>query len=232
MSLQVTGDASIILLKNYKRTDKQDQNQDQNQDHLFRCIKMQTGMLNLPESATAQDFKVHYRQGKLYLLLSPKVHLRVPGGGEALAAIDPGVRTAFTVCSPEGSVVEIGNNATVALDKLQRRIVRSKNNLRSACEQVKKERVGQGILLDRRAKKRHRQWMRRARNIYHAAEDKAKRVVRDFHYKSAHYLLHRFHTILLPQTSSHKWRTVRKLHASTKHRSMVLSHGKFASRLV
>jgi hypothetical protein len=57
MSLQVTGDASIILLKNYKRTDKQDQNQDQNQDHLFRCIKMQTGMLNLPESATAQDFK-------------------------------------------------------------------------------------------------------------------------------------------------------------------------------
>ena len=81
-----------------------------------------TRVLKLPVAATAQDFKVHYRHGKLYLILPErrriKVRVRVPDGGEAVAAVDPGVRTPFTVYSPEGSVVELGTNAYDVLDKL------------------------------------------------------------------------------------------------------------------
>lgn len=201
-------------------------------------------MLKLPVAATAQDFKVHYRHGKLYLILPErrriKVRVRVPDGGEAVAAValaraqaHPGVRTPFTVYSPEGSVVELGTNAYDVLDKLRRRIDRTKTKLRHVCGQVVAERdVGDSKPLSRVDKKRQRQRLRRARNAYHESEDKAKCVVRDFHYKSAHYLLQRFQTVLLPHTSAHRWRKGHKLHASTKQRSMMLRHGKFAQRLV
>ena len=124
--------------------------------------------------------------------------------------------------------MELGTNTQDVLDKLQRRIDRTKSKIRSVCQRAQDER----ILLDRAGKKRHRQRMRRSRNSYHESEDKAKRVIRDFHYKSAHYLLQRYHTILLPNTSSHKWGRGCTLHASTKKRSMMLRHGMFASRLI
>ena len=229
-SVHVCTDSSISLYTNYKPPN--------GGDYIFRSIRMQKGMLKLRDVAKEQDCKVHYRYGKFYLVLSerqrPKVRVRVPGGGEAIAAIDPGVRTPFTVYSPEGSVVEMGSNASTVLDKHQRRIVSTRDNLRAVRAQVFKDRCDHvGTLIsDRKHKKRQRQCMRRARKKYHEANDKAARVVRDFHYKSAHYLLQRFQTILLPHTSSHRWRTGHKLHKSTKHRSMMLRHGMFAQRLV
>lgn len=49
--------------------------------------------------------------------------------------------------------------------------------------------------MDRKLKLRRR--LRHARQKYHRAEDKAKRVIRDFHYyKTAHYLLQWFCTIV------------------------------------
>jgi transposase len=203
-------------------------------DYLFRSIRTQKGLVKLSAAATAQDFKVHYRHGKLYLILPerqlPKVRARVPDGGEAVAAVDPGVRTAFTVYSPQGSVVELGTNAYQVLDKLRDRTQRAKMKLQWVGHWRQTDTNDHSP--DREQKKRQRQRLRLARNAYHESEDKAKRVVRDFHYKAAHYLLQRYHTILLPCTSSHKWREGRKLHASTKRRAMMLRHGKFAERLV
>jgi hypothetical protein len=49
--------------------------------------------------------------------------------------------------------------------------------------------------LDRKLKRNQRRRLRHARQKYHRAEDKAKRVIRDFHYKTAHYLLQRFDMI-------------------------------------
>jgi len=226
VSLNVTADDTVSFYKNHKVH--------KSGDYLFRSIRTQKGMRKLPAAATEQDFKVHYRHGKLYLILPerqrPKVRVRVPDGGEAVAAIDPGVRTAFTVYSPEGSVVELGTNTCRVLDKLRRRIDRTKSELGRVGNAVEVERIL--LCSDRKEKKQQRQRLRRARNAYHDAEDKAKRVVRDFHYKASHYLLQRFHTIILPNTSSYKWREGRKLHASTKQRTMMLRHGKFAERLV
>ena len=72
---------------------------------------------------------------------------------------------------------------------------------------------------------------RRVRNKYYEAEDKSKRVVRDFHYKTAHFLLQRYQTILLPHTSSHRWRE-HALAPLVKRRISTLRHGMFARRLV
>jgi hypothetical protein len=149
-SLKVTADDTVCLYRNTKTHT--------GGDYIFRSIRTQQGLLKLPAAATSQDFKVHYRHGKMYLILPerqlPKVRQRV-FQSEAVAAVDPGVRTPFTVYSPEGSVVELGTNAYRVLDKLQSRICRKKNKLRLVCEQVGEERHAK--LLDRKRKKRQRQ---------------------------------------------------------------------------
>ena len=86
-------------------------------------------------------------------------------------------------------------------------------------------------LLDRKKKRAQRGRIRRAKNNYHAAEDKAKHVIRDMHYKAAHFLLQRYHTILLPTTSSHHWRRGKGISRFTKRCVSMLAHGKFATRL-
>ena len=148
---------------------------------------------------------------------------------EAVAAIDPGVRTPFTVYSPQGTVAEIGVNAAKVLDKLHRRIKRKKKRLKEIFHDVNQQ-IQQRRTRDQKRQERNR--IRKAKKAYHEAEDKAKRVIRDFHYKTAHYLLQRFHTIILPTTSSHQWRKGKKLAAVTKKRAMTLSLGSFSSRLV
>ena len=85
--------------------------------------------------------------------------------------------------------------------------------------------------IGKKARRNQRRRLRRARQRNISAEARAKNVVKDFHYKTAHYLLRRFRTIVLPDTSSHRWRT-KALHAGTKQRSMMLRHGMFAERLV
>ena len=57
-SLHVTSDDTISLFKNIKHQ--------KDGKYLFRSIRTQKGMLKL---STAQDFKVHYRHGKIYLIL-------------------------------------------------------------------------------------------------------------------------------------------------------------------
>ena len=224
ISLKITGDDSVSLYKTFV-------SHHDNKNYIFRNLKTQTGLqkINKPD----QDFKIHYNFGKFYLLLPEtrpvEARVRIPDA-EAVVAVDPGVRTPFTIYSPQGSVAEIGYNATKVLDKLLNRISRRKKRLQQViCEvQVEKE----TRFLDRDKQLRQRNRIRRAKRAYHEAEDKAKRVIKDFHYKAAHYLCQHYHTIILPHTSSHHWRVGKRLAAITKKRSMALRMGLFSSRLI
>ena len=127
-------------------------------------------------------------------------------------------------------MVEIGTNAAKVLDKLLRRITRTKRQVASVAQSIQTTRATEDLTRRRKAQLRGR--LRRAQWAYHGAEDKAKWVVRDFHYKTAHYLLQRYQTVLLPYTSTHQWRQGKKLASVVKRRAMLLRHGQFAARLV
>jgi putative transposase len=175
---------------------------------------------------------VHFRHGKFYLVLPFRRPLKKRLAlidTKSIAAIDPGVRVPFTIYSPEGTVAEVGVNCTRVLDKHLQRIANGKETVRDVYAQVAVERECR--FLDRKLRKKQRRRIRIASKKAQGAEDRAKRVIRDFHYKTAHYLLQRFKTIILPHTSSHRWRT-NSLAAVTKRRSMMLRHGMFASRLI
>lgn len=237
VSLRVTADDAVSLYKNFM---------DKRKNYVFRHLRTHAGLHSLPTSATAQDFKVHFRHGKFFLLLperrAPKVRRR-NADAEAIGAIDPGVRVPFTVYSPEGSVLEIGATdenfkksashgrpLNTVLDKQLRRISRTKKRLANAVSRMTSER--ETCFLDRTRKSKQRAWVRKAKRAYHDAEDKAKRVMRDFHYKSAHFLLQRFTRLILPTTSSQYWRRGRRLLPVTKRRATLLRYGQFVERLV
>jgi len=197
---------------------------------VFNRLKTQAGMNAL--MPVQCDFKVHFRHGKFYLILPSRrpPKKRVPRSDqEPIAAIDPGVRVPFTVYSPTGSVAEVGTNSQRVLDKHIASIDSGRQRLRAVRYAVDLERVFDWPC--RKTKRNQRRRLRRARKRRAGAEDKAKRVIRDFHYKTAHYLLQHFRTIVLPRTSSHNWRTNR-LARTTKRRSMMLRHGMFAARLI
>ena len=162
---------------------------------VFKSITTQPGMNALPSLEC--DFKVLLRHGKWYMLLPfrrpPKTRSTL-AGVESIAAIDPGVRVPFTIYSPEGTVAEVSVNCTRVLDKHLRRIDRGKEKVQDVYAQVIVERECR--FLDRKLRKKQRRRIRIARKKSQGAEDKVKRVIRDFHYKTAHYLLHRFKTIV------------------------------------
>ena len=53
------------------------------------------------------DFKLHFRQGKFFLILPFRRPPKKRFARIEVEAIDPGVRVPFTVYSPEGSVIEV-----------------------------------------------------------------------------------------------------------------------------
>ena len=124
---------------------------------------------------------------------------------------------------------EYGCNASKVIDKLIRRIDYRKARLRTCA--LKKESLEDNCFLDRKAKRKLRLKLLKARKRYYDAEDKAKRVVRDFHYKTAHALLSRYKTVVLPSTSSHRWRQGKRLCPQVKRRSATLRIGAFSERL-
>jgi transposase len=158
-------------------------------------------------------------------------------------AIDPGVRRFATTYSPEGDVPRpiYGSNTTQVVDKLIRRIDRTKQHLSKASMRLLdlKTRDTQyrhyGHIFhrgDRHAKKRLRTKLWSSRKNYHRAERKAQNVIRNFHYNVAHDLLRWNKTIIYPTTSSHQWVRGKGLHRSVKRRAQILAFGKFGSRLV
>jgi hypothetical protein len=131
----------------------------------------------------------------------------------------------MTGFSPEGTVEEIGTNTSKPLDKLLRRIDRTKRNIQEFDEAFPKPST-------RKEKAKWRKARRRRRKATRSAEDKSQRVVRDLHYKTAHYLLQRYRQVILPTTSLHQWRKGRKLARCVKRRRQMLRLGAFSTRLM
>ena len=82
------------------------------------------------------------------------------------------------------------------------------------------------------SKKKFRLWLCKAKLRYHNAEQKAKNVVRDLHYKAAHFLLTSYKTIFYPNFNARAIAQSRKLNSKTKRRLNMLSFYKFSQRLV
>ena len=122
-----------------------------------------------------------------------------------------------------------GDNPTKVVDKLIRREFRRKKAYSKAIEQLKQAKES-GATRHLRRKRRVR--LCRARRRYHKAIRKSRNVMKDFHFKVAHDMLRGNRTIILPTTSSHRWRTGAKLAQVCKRRIQKLSFGLFASRLV
>ena len=139
---------------------------------------------------------------------------------DTVVALDPGVRKFLTAYDPNGAATIIGTNTTSVLNGLTKQITVAKQRLKTITPKP----------MGRQEKRKWRLKVKKLKAKHYKAETRAKNVVKDIHYKVAHWLLRRYKTIILPYTSSHQWRTG-SLHASVKKRAMLLSFGKFAARL-
>jgi len=212
------------------------------QSTLFSSIRTRCAVLR-PEMME-RDFGLHLSFGKIYLLLSHSTTVGTQTDEEYLSdvvAIDPGVRRFGTTYSPEGDVAIYGSNTTQVVDKLLRRIDRSKQYQSTALlrlmvqKGMDKEYQHYGHTFrrgNRHAKKHRRTKLWSTRKNYHRAERKAQNVIRNFHYNVAHDLLRRNKTIIYPTTSSHQWVRGKGLHRSVKRRAQMLAFGQFGRRLV
>jgi putative transposase len=208
-----------------------------------------------------RDFRVHYKLGKLYLLLTERRYVdehrrdtHTLQDRDTIAAIDPGVRKFATIYSPEGKTAILGANANKVVDKCLFRRHRARKKLHKVTGIFKRtkrklreqkgqetgalgvEKVNGTLRLKKVSVRAVRQKLRnrlwRAKRRYREAEHKTKNVIEDLHYKASHFLLQRFQTLLVPHTSAHHWRKGNRLNKRVKQRSQALSFGKFAQRLI
>ena len=191
-------------------------------EYIFRSIVLGD---EIRDEDMQKDFSIHFKHGRFTLQLPRTVvagtRASVPGASRVVA-IDPGVRRFATTYSPEGSATIYGNNTSRVLDRLSRRIDRTKTTMaRSVLKHQETKGRGQ--------KSTHRTRLRRSKRRYYSALRKAKNVVKDFHYKVSHDLLTRHDTVICPTTSSHRWRQG-SLPTIVKRRILLLSFGKFGQR--
>jgi transposase-like protein len=195
--------------------------------YIFRSIELGD---DVRDTDMQTDFSIHFKQGRFTLQLPRTVVVgtrpSVPSPSRVVA-IDPGVRRFATTYSPEGSATIYGHNTSQVLDRLSRRIDRTKTTM---ARSVQKHQESKGQ--SRKQKGARRTRLRRSKRRYYSALRKAKDVIKDFHYKVSHDLLTRHDTIICPTTSSHRWRQGSSLRSIVKRRIQLLSFGSFARRLV
>jgi transposase len=197
---------------------------------VYRTRGIHTAGKTLQKSMFEADFSIHYDNGRFYLQtvktlmlrsVREKNDLKVIPDVDPDVSIDPGVRKFLTLYSPSGKAEVIGSSANKILDKQIRRIDRAKAKLRGVKKRFERKKKTKKI--------KNRIW--KVTKRYRAAERKASNVIRDLHYKAAHYICRRYKNILYPYFNS---RAIAggKLHKSTKRRLNMLSFYKFKCRLV
>ena len=139
---------------------------------------------------------------------------------ERICALDPGVRKFLTGYSPEGSGFILGTNNYNVLDKCIRRIDKTKKKYLTTLARAKKLKT-----------KKMKNLLWSYRKNYHIAETKARNIVRDLHYKSAHFLCQSFDTILYPNfnTQSIAQCKLNKIHEVHDCVQASLEHAQFLS---
>ena len=189
---------------------------------IFREIKIEKGVL--PDDVFSRDLRICFSHGSFSLMQSVTTVIeertqKVCIDKESVCSLDPGVRKFLTGYSPEGSGFVLGCNTSKVLDKCIRRIDKRKDNLES---RIWKERQ----IKTKKAK--HKVYIYRKK--YRKAQEKAQNVVKDFHYKSSHFLCQSFDTILYPYFNSQSCMQG-KLNRLVKRRMNMLSFFKFLERL-
>jgi len=161
------------------------------------------------------DFKViKTTSNKYYFCFSyePVKQLRNTNSTN-VCSIDPGVRTAFTAWSPQGTVLQIGKGAGERFKILRQAIY----------ELQKKQKV--------ELENKNYTLFHRLRNRKMKFYDKLKNIVNDLHYKTIKEL-ERFDTIILPWFHSNSIKKNKDLPKSVILDMQILSHNKFRNRLI
>ena len=148
---------------------------------------------------------------------SNKYYLVVPMSGEEMARkksarkfifIDPGVRTFLTGYDSNQTVVEIGKDAVVRIEKLKRR----RRQLQSKLAKLRKH------------KKRQNH-----RKALHRLDDKISHMVQDMHKKTALFLCKSYDNVFLPKLNFHH---CTKLTRKSRSSMATLAHCSFHDRLI
>ena len=224
--------------------------------HRGRASNWQIGPIPMAERFCADSIKhvvsISRYQGVYYLLLTfdiNKPELLQDHKKDKLAArklvqyterevaLDPGVRKAFTYYSPEGSCgyLGIGVNTDRKVRRLRKRLVSTQKTL----DLRRARHCGPDLQKKMQCKtKRSRRRKRRAMRRYHA---RITNYVDDCQWKTCHWLLSRYQTILLPKLGVNRMVKKqnkpgqpkrRKLSSRTCQDMLTLGHGKILSRVI
>ncbi|CCE90908.1 RNA-guided endonuclease InsQ/TnpB family protein TDEL_0C00190 [Torulaspora delbrueckii] len=156
------------------------------------------------------------RDSRLQRTRNNKYYLIVPMAGGEIARkpptekfifIDPGVRTFLTGYDSSQTVVEIGKDAIVRIEKLKRR----RRQLQSKLAKLRKH------------KKRQNH-----RKALHRLDEKISHIVQDLHKKSALFLCKSYDSIFLPKLNFHH---CTKLNRKSRSSMATLAHCSFHDRL-
>ena len=197
-------------------------------DPMFQVIRL-AFMMNPADFE--RDMKICFQKGKFYLMCSRKNYYwwydPQARHSERTNVCYWRIRKFLTIYSPCGSAFVIGSNVGNVLDKCIRRIDRTKKpyiRKRGSYDLMK----GQ---MSKYEKVKKRVQLYKLRRAYHSAEVKAKNVVRDFHYKAAHFLCRRFSQVFFPKFNAKSIAQL-SLNHNVKRRLNMLSFYKFKNRLV
>lgn len=164
----------------------------------------------LEPNVVENDFKLtKTKTNRYYFCFSYEPNVKSGTKKSNVCSIDPGVRTPWSVWSPQGTVHEIGKEASSRYKLLNEAIARIKHK--------------QFILKD------HSSRLRQQRLQLHS---KLTNITSDLHFKTINELIDKYGTIVLPWFNSKQMIQGNKLNKTTKRAMTCLSHSTFRNRLI
>ena len=175
-----------------------------------RAIKKNKLLRRMLVSKVVQhDFKIIKTKYDTYYTCFSYEPKMTDNTNKEVCAIDPGVRTPWSVWSPQGAVHEIGKEASERYRVLNEEIARIKHK-----QFVQKD---------------HSSRLRQQRLQLHA---KLKNITSDLHFKAINELIDKYETVILPWFNSTQMIQGNQLSKTTKRSMMCLSHSTFRNRLI